>query len=504
MFFVVIIAVLAAYYLYAKWKQSYWRRNGVPQLNSHFIYGDLQLSMTNVKNNAELFYDFYQHFRRMGVRYGGVYAFTGAIFTPVDPEIIKLILLKDFDHFTAHFPNFSKKTIFVKGLFHLEGEDWRNTRKKLTPTFTSGKMKMMFELMAAKTAGLEDLVGKIADSDSVLKVKETLERFTTDVIGSCGFGLECNSMKDPDSEFLKYGRRIFESPAKPPSLLMRMFLRPGQAQKKHVETEEFFKNVVVDTMKYRSENKVTRKDFLQLMIQLKNQGAVSEDDSVPQQGHKLNQTESMTDEDVTAQCLLFFIAGFETSATTMTYALLELAQNEDIQEKVRQEVNEVLAKYDGVMTYEAMLDLKYTESVIMETMRKYPPVALLPRVCTKDYTIPDTKVTIKKGTAVLISTWGLHKDPEYFPNPEKFDPTRFSQENKKNIRDYTYMPFGEGPRMCLGLRFGMMQSKVGLATMIRTFKVTLNKNTYFPLRMKKPSFITTVEGDVWLNVEKCS
>ncbi|KAF7274867.1 hypothetical protein GWI33_012469, partial [Rhynchophorus ferrugineus] len=188
-------------------------------------------------------------------------------------------------------------------------EDWRNTRKKLTPTFTSGKMKMMFELMAAKTAGLEDLVGKIADSDSVLKVKETLERFTTDVIGSCGFGLECNSMKDPDSEFLKYGRRIFESPAKPPSLLMRMFLRPGQAQKKHVETEEFFKNVVVDTMKYRSENKVTRKDFLQLMIQLKNQGAVSEDDSVPQQGHKLNQTESMTDEDVTAQCLLFFIAG---------------------------------------------------------------------------------------------------------------------------------------------------------------------------------------------------
>ncbi|KAF7271442.1 hypothetical protein GWI33_015664, partial [Rhynchophorus ferrugineus] len=195
---------------------------------------------------------------------------------------------------------------------------------------------------------------------------------------------------------------------------------------------------------------------------------------------------------------------FETSATTMTYALLELAQNEDIQEKVRQEVNEVLAKYDGVMTYEAMLDLKYTESVIMETMRKYPPVALLPRVCTKDYTIPDTKVTIKKGTAVLISTWGLHKDPEYFPNPEKFDPTRFSQENKKNIRDYTYMPFGEGPRMCLGLRFGMMQSKVGLATMIRTFKVTLNKNTYFPLRMKKPSFITTVEGDVWLNVEKCS
>ncbi|KAF7272831.1 hypothetical protein GWI33_014416, partial [Rhynchophorus ferrugineus] len=120
MFFVVIIAVLAAYYLYAKWKQSYWRRNGVPQLSPHFIYGDLQLSMTNVKNNAELFYDFYQHFRRMGVKYGGVYAFTGAIFTPVDPEIIKLILLKDFDHFTAHFPNFSKKTIFVKGLFHLE------------------------------------------------------------------------------------------------------------------------------------------------------------------------------------------------------------------------------------------------------------------------------------------------------------------------------------------------------------------------------------------------
>jgi cytochrome P450 family 6 len=87
---------------------------------------------------------------------------------------------------------------------------------------------------------------------------------------------------------------------------------------------------------------------------------------------------------------------------------------------------------------------------LIETLRKYPPLPILTRVCTKDYTVPNTTIKIKKGDMVGISTQALHNDPEYYPDPEKFDPERFSEENKKTRPDFTWIPFGEGPRLCIG------------------------------------------------------
>ncbi|XP_030768433.1 cytochrome P450 6k1-like [Sitophilus oryzae] len=496
--FSVLSAVLLGY-AYSKWRYSYWKRKGVPQLDPSLPFGDTNPD----KSLAETYYDFYQQFRMKDEKFGGVYTMLNPVFVPVDPDLVKQIILRDFDHFTAHFPKFNNPTIFMRSLFHLQGDEWKFTRKKLTPTFTSGKMKMMYEILRDKTTYLTEMIGDITKSGEPFKVKDTLERFTTDVIGTCGFGLECNSMKDPESEFLKNGRSIFQGPDKKPGVV-QLILRAtqfGRTKLKHIQIENFFKKVVSETIHYRETNKIIRPDFMHLMIQLKNQGHVSEDDQIFTTKNP-NKADAMTEEEVTAQCLLFFIAGFETSATTMTYALLELAQHEDIQEKVRKEVKEVLEKHNGVMTYEAMLDLKYTENVIQETLRKYPPVAVVPRVCTKDYKIHGTDIIIKKGTPTFISAWGLHKDPEYFPNPEKFDPERFNPENKHKIRDFSYIPFGEGPRMCLGLRFGMMQSKMGLATLIRNYRVTLNKKTFFPLKLKRFTFITTLDGDLWLNAEK--
>lgn len=103
---------------------------------------------------------------------------------------------------------------------------------------------------------------------------------------------------------------------------------------------------------------------------------------------------------------------------------------------------------------------------------------------------------------VLIPIMGLHRDAEYYPDPERFDPDRLSDENKKNIPDYAYMPFGEGPRMCIGMRFGLMQTKVGLASILRNYRVTLNKKTTIPLILDKNSLVTSIEGNLWLNLEK--
>lgn len=99
---------------------------------------------------------------------------------------------------------------------------------------------------------------------------------------------------------------------------------------------------------------------------------------------------------------------------------------------------------------------------------------------------------------------GVHYDEEYFPEPEKFDPERFSEENKHSRHQYSHIPFGEGPRICIGLRFGIMQSKVGLAYLLKNYRFTVNKKTQEPLKMSAKSFVLAAEGDIWLNAERIS
>lgn len=174
-----------------------------------------------------------------------------------------------------------------------------------------------------------------------------------------------------------------------------------------------------------------------------------------------------------------------------------------------------------------MFFLLYKHISFLETLRKYPPLTAITRNCVRDYKVPDIDVTIDKGTRVFIPILGLHHDPEYYPDPEKFDPERFSEENKKNRHPFQYIPFGEGPRICigeyssypffwitvncfnslnniLGLRFGLMQTKVGLTVLLRNYRFSLNNKTRVPPRIDpyNNTFIYTSQDTVWLDTEK--
>ncbi|XP_050305405.1 probable cytochrome P450 6a13 [Anthonomus grandis grandis] len=497
-----LITLATAIYFASKWRFSYWQRRGVAQLNPEFFYGDCRGMLTGDLSIGETFLDFYKKFRSKGLKYGGVYVSYRCDLVPVDPALIKDIMVKNFDHFTAHFPKSTSKSILSKNLFGLEGEQWKSTRKHLTPAFSSGKMKMMYETMLIKADGIDKMLDTFSSSREPTDIKEILQRLTIDVIANVGFGVDSSAIDDPDTEFVRQGRSISAPPKNRESywgLFLRM-LNVRRMRKDFSDSEMFFKSLVTDSIEYREKNKINRKDFIHLMIQLKNKGKVTDDADIFTKTENLKT--AFDDDNITAQCLLFFIAGFETSATTMTFAIFELAQHPEIQEKIRQEANEVLERHGGKLTYEAMMELTYTESVIEETMRKYPPVPAIPRCCTKDYTIPGTDTVIAKGTSMFIPAWGLHMDPEYFPEPETFDPDRFSPENKKMIREYTYLPFGEGPRMCLGLRFGIMQSKVGLVTIVRKYKLSLNEKTAVPVKMVRDNLILAAQGGIWVNVQK--
>ncbi|XP_031353131.1 probable cytochrome P450 6a13 isoform X1 [Photinus pyralis] len=475
--------------VYVKWMYSYWKRRNVPQLPHSFPFGNAENPLTRKLFIDEWLALVYKAFKERGSKHGGVYFFVHPMYVPIAPEVIKNIMQKDFHHFVERGLYYNEKDDPLSAnLFFIGGQKWKNLRAKLTPTFTSGKMKMMFETLVACVDPMQNDMASYCANKKPVDIKDILARFTTDVIGSCAFGLECNSFTNEDAAFRHHGRQIFAPETKIKALigLFAMITRKW-ANRLGVplfpkDSSSFFFNVVKDTVKYRRENGFSRKDMLQIVMDL--------------------QKGTLTMEEIAAQAFVFFLAGFETSSTTMTFCLYELTINMDLQEKVREEINHVLEQQDGKLTYEAIMQMKYLTQVIDETLRKYPPGGLLPRECVADYVEPVTGVTIEKGTKVLIPAWGLHMDPEYFPDPEKFDPDRFSDEKKHSIVPFTYMPFGEGPRICIGMRFGMMLTKVGLAYLLRDYSFTLSPKTKIPFKWDKYSFIITTEDPIWLDVNK--
>lgn len=169
---------------------------------------------------------------------------------------------------------------------------------------------------------------------------------------------------------------------------------------------------------------------------------------------------------------LITFTGFETSSSTTFFCLYELAKNPEIQKKVQEEIDQVLKKHDGI-TYDSLAEMKYLECCIDETLRKYPIASVLMRQCTKDYKISNSDMVIPEGTSIFIPILGHHRDPEIFENPMQFKPERFlnSSTGGGQSKGLFYLPFGDGPRNCIGMRMGKINTKVGLATVLSKFNL---------------------------------
>jgi len=322
---------------------------------------------------------------------------------------------------------------------------------------------------------LEAHIVELAEKNSSVEVRDLLAKFTTNNIASTAFGLKIDCIADPNTPFRKYGKKYFSLDIKNGFRIMAQTVYPKLLKLLRIkamdqDVEDFFIDSVKQTLLYRENNNVTRPDFFQLLVQLRNTGFINKDDAHSWETKitKNEDDKALSLQEVSAQAFIFFVAGFETSSSTMAYCLHELAQNQELQRRAHQEIDEVLKKYNGNITYESTMDLKFLESCVDETIRKYPTLPVITRECTIPYTIPDTNVRIDKGTLVMIPALALHRDPKFYHNPSKFDPDRFYVDNigSKPFIEQPYLPFGDGPRICPGMRMGKLTTKIGLLKML--------------------------------------
>lgn len=201
-------------------------------------------------------------------------------------------------------------------------------------------------------------------------------------------------------------------------------------------------------MKYRKEQNIIRPDMIHLLMEAKQHYEENKPSLV-------GEHVEFTDEDLLAQCTLFFVAGFETVSACLCFTAHELLENSVIQDKLYEEILETHRSLEGKpLNYDVLMKLKYLDMVISESLRKWPPVLLTDRICSMDYALKDDDGSLiaefKKDDNIFVPIIGIHRDPTYYPNPDKFDPERFSDENKNKIKPMSYLPFGLGPRMCIG------------------------------------------------------
>lgn len=218
---------------------------------------------------------------------------------------------------------------------------------------------------------LEAHIVKLAEKQSSVEIRELLAGFTTNNIASTAFGLKIDCIADPNTPFRKYGKKYFSLDIKNGFRIMVQTVCPTllkifRIKAMDQDVEDFFIDSVKQTLSYRETNNIIRPDFFQLLVQLRNTGFINRDEAHSWETKIVENEDkkALTLNEVAAQAFIFFAAGFETSSSAMAYCLHELAKNQELQTRAHQEIDKVMQQYNGEITYESMMDLKFLESCI--------------------------------------------------------------------------------------------------------------------------------------------
>ncbi|CAD5225195.1 unnamed protein product [Bursaphelenchus okinawaensis] len=452
---------------------------GIPGPPTQFPLGNVNYILNDMKKNGKE--DSINMRFRMAKQYGDVVGmYLGQHFevTTTDLDIINEVFIKQFSKFvnrpTQHFgggypmnENILQMTREGPG----KGYGWKDIRSVISPIFTTGKLKAMFPIMEERVnAFVEHLKGMTSSEENDIEMYNELQALSLDVIGRCAFGMETECIKDKTDKFYINAQKFFNSINLEESVGMLVgffspkigqFIRPWTREGK---TEKVLldglKEVVERRKRTFGSDSDNRKDLISLML---------EQDRERQRSQK---KPPLSDETIVSNCYAFLLAGYETTSTALSFGLYALAKNPEVQQTLYDELTDNFNFHTDI-TYDALMKLPYLEAVMMESLRRYPPVVFFTtRECVEDCEIKGIK--FKKGVCVQCPVHLTHYNPEYWPDPLKFDPNRFLAINN-HVDNLTWMPFGIGPRNCVGMRFAELEYKSALAALVLNFKFELGK-----------------------------
>ncbi|KAL7019935.1 hypothetical protein ACKWTF_011309 [Chironomus riparius] len=509
-----------------KWSTSsfdFFRKQGIPYRKPVPFFGTYSNVFMKLKPFNEILHDWFYEFENEKI--SGLFEFRRPIVLIKDPQIIKQLTVKEFDHFTDHRVVITENMdpLFGKALLNLRGQKWKDMRSTLSPAFTGSKMRQMFDFMSTVAIQTSETLKKDIQNgkENILEFKDFASKFTCDNIASCAFGIEVNSFKDPTNDFFQIAKKIMNFGNIATALkMLGYFICPTLMSGLGIklldkESCDFFQIALIETMRNRERLRIVRNDMINLMLEAKkgklvynnNEDSSADGFATVEESHvgKSKVNRKWEELDLAAQCFIFFIAGFDPVSQTMSLMAYELACNPDIQQGLYEEILQTRNEIDNQkINYEQLQSMKYLDQVVSEVLRKWPSAAMTDRLCTKDFELKyDNKVMKfeKDLNIFMVPIWMLHRNPKYFPNPEKFDPERFNDENKHKIQDFTYLPFGAGPRNCIGSRFALMEIKTIFYYLLLNFSIEVTEKTEIPLSFDKIPFQIRPAKGIWVELK---
>ncbi|XP_036354759.1 cytochrome P450 3A15-like [Octopus sinensis] len=503
--FVLGAVLLLALYLYGRRPYSYFKELGIPGPEPICYLGNLKEIGKRGNGYA------YKHFREI---YGNLYGlFFGRlpICVTSDPEFIQEILVKQFSNFTNRTVLFGDE-ISQLTLPLTKDDHWKYLRTVLTPTFTSHQMRRMNTMIQTYANILVEKFGNLADNGEIREVKTLFSAYTIDVIAAAGFGIIVNSQKNPHDPLVKKaidlfklgltGIYIFIAVLFPSTTILLAKLNLlNSVFGNEVLFRKLWKQLIDDRKKTQMNNDM-QKNLLNLMIKAQLKGHETLSLEVEKDLQLENITDwrtkrGITDDEILAQCVVLFLSGYETTASALSFFTYLMAINSKSQQRLYEEIVDSLG--EDLPTYDNIQQLPYLSMCFDETMRMYPILNTAVRQCKKTCTVKGTK--IPEGLSVRISIDALHYDPKYWPEPDKFIPERFTEEAKSQQVPFSYLPFGAGPRACLGRRLAKLEFKIAAVQMIRNFKILPTEKTENPL-MFSDHFLLDAKNGVWVKFER--
>uniref|UniRef100_A0A8D3A3X1 Cytochrome P450 3A n=1 Tax=Scophthalmus maximus TaxID=52904 RepID=A0A8D3A3X1_SCOMX len=430
-------------------------------------------------------------FQKYG-RLWGVYDGRQPLLGVMDTDMIKTILVKEcYSVFT------NRRDLGLNGPLRdavsiTEDEQWKRIRSVLSPSFTSGRLKEMYTIMMKHSSNLIQSLHKKVESDEVIEVKEVFGPYSMDVVTSTAFSVDIDSINHPSDPFVTNIKRMVKFNFLNPLLLLVVlfpFLKPlfdkTDVSPFPADVTDFFYKFLQMIKSDRNKNDhKNRVDFMQLMVD----SQVSENNKVDNR---------LSDHEILSQAMIFIFAGYETSSSSLCFSAYNLATHPDIQKTLQREIDETFPD-KGRPTYEALMQMEYLDMVVNESQRLYPIANRLERMTKASVEV--NGVIIPKGTVVMIPVYTLHRDPALWPEPEAFKPERFSKENKDNMDPYAYLPFGAGPRNCIGMRFALLSMKLALVEILQNFSFVTCNETQIPLELSNDGF-TSPKDPIKLKLE---
>uniref|UniRef100_A0A0K8VSA3 Putative cytochrome P450 309a1 n=1 Tax=Bactrocera latifrons TaxID=174628 RepID=A0A0K8VSA3_BACLA len=496
----VTLALLAAVgfliHKYLTWHYDTFKKLGITGPEPKIWLGNL----TGKQHIAYDYDDIYNKYKKKH-QIVGIFVSREPQFLILDPKLAHEVLVTNFKSFRDNLGSKflydrEEDTVAALNPFFNVGEEWKTKRSDVMSGLTQHKLSLAYPIWKTCTQKLGKLLNtETVKGSSIIETKNLLLRYTSNIMGEFLWGIETKTLENLDepNPYLEVSQRnmlqVFKGFLSYYKCLNFPWYRRFDSHRIFTtESDQLFSQFTKDAyaLRERDASKKNQADFLNYLRQLQ-------------------EKKNLTHNEVVGYLATVFVDGFDTAATVAFHTLFYLTHHPEYQEKLRKEILSNL-EADGNINFHTLNVLPYLDQCVHETLRMISPITFKSRLCTESTEIvldDGRRIPIKKGQVVTIPVFSYLHDAEYFEEPFEFRPERFenvdiSELTKRGI----FLPFSDGPRMCLGRHLGFLQIKTAIVEVLKNYRLKVCDKTPPIAKLDSYALINGVEGDLFIEYER--